>query len=234
VATEHARKAEEESSREWVLSELRGLAQARFTKHYPRGSVIFSEGEKPRGVYVLCEGRVKISITSAEGKTLILEVSQPGELLGIDAIISGQPYGATAKTVDKCRLNFFPSEQFLRLINKDHRVYAAVVQALSLKLSQVVEHTRLLFLSKSASEKLARLLVRWCDELGTDTPQGIRIDSRLTHEEVAQMICSSRETVTRLLSEFKQKGILSLAKNGVFIRDREALEALTKVKQLDL
>jgi len=227
VANVPASKAAEVFTQETVFSELRGLTQPKFTKDYPRGSVIFVEGEQPRGVYVLCEGRVKVSISSASGKTLVLRVAQPGELLGINATISGRPYGATVKTLDKCRLDFIPREQFLRLIDKDNRVYAAVYNALCLKFSNVVDHTRLLFLSESASEKLARLLVRWCDDIGIRTPKGIRIESRLTHEEMAQMICSSRETVTRLLSEFKQRRILTLVNNAILVRNRTALEALT-------
>src|SRR6266480_1298596 len=92
------------------------------------------------------------------------------------------------------------------------------------KLTQLVEHTRLLFLSQSASEKLARLLVRWCDELGKRTPQGIRITSGLTHEEIGQMICASRETVTRVLGELKRKHIVNLVGNSIFVRNRKALE----------
>jgi CRP/FNR family transcriptional regulator len=82
----------------------------------------------------------------------------------------------------------------------------------------------LLLLSQSATEKLAGLLVRWCDELGTITPQGIQIESGLTHEEMGQMICASRETVTRVLSGFKREKIVSLFNGTILVRDRKALE----------
>jgi len=210
-----------------VLNDLRGLSHSKSTKQYPRGSVIFVEGEAPRGVYELCEGRAKISITSAEGRTLVLRVAHPGELLGINATLTGRPYRATVKTLDKCRIDFIGREQFLELLEKDKRAYAGVVRALSEKLSYVVEHTRLLFLSQSASEKFARLLLSWCEH-GVLTPNGIRIDMRLTHEELAQMICSSRETVTRLLTDLKQQQILDAANNSIVIRNRKALEAMAK------
>lgn len=208
-----------------VLSDLRALAEARSTKEYPRGSVLFVEGEMPRGVYVLCEGRVKISIASAEGRTLVLRVAHPGELLGINATLAGHPYRATVKTLDKCRIDFIPREQFLTLLETDKRAYLGVVHALSNKLSYVVEHTRLLFLSQSSTEKLARLLVNWCEN-GVRIPAGIRIDVRLTHEELAQMICSSRETVTRLLNNLKQRRILDIENNSIVIRNKKALEGL--------
>ena len=206
------------------ISGVRGLDNVKVGKYYPRGSVLFVEGQQPRGVYVLCEGRAKVSIASAEGKTLVLRIAQSGELLGINATLTGQSYGATVETLERCRIDFIPGEALLRLLNRDKKACLRVAQVLSGKLSAVVDHTRLLFLSQSASEKLARLLVRWCDEDGKRTAHGIRISLGLTHEEMAQMICASRETVTRLLADLKRKQIVSLADNAIFIRNRKALE----------
>jgi len=208
------------------ISEARGLKNRKLSKYYPRGSVLFVEGQRPRGVYVLCEGRAKVSIASAEGKTLVLRIAQPGELLGMNAILTGGAYGATVETLERCRIDFVAREDVLKLLDRDKRACLGVAHALSRKLSGVVEHARLLFLSQSASEKLARLLVRWCDEHGKRTAQGIRINPGLTHEEMAQMICASRETVTRVLGEFKRKDIVRLADNAIFIRNRKALESV--------
>jgi CRP/FNR family transcriptional regulator len=208
------------------ITEVRGLDNLKLSEHYPRGSVLFVEGQRPRGVYVLCEGRAKVSIASAEGKTLILQIAQPGDLLGINATLTGQPYAATAETLERCQIDFISREDLLKLLDRDKRACLGVAQALSRKLSGVLEHTRLLLLSKSASEKLARLLVRWCEEHGKRTAQGIQINSGLTHEEMAQMICASRETVTRVLGDFKRKHIVSLVGNSIFVRNRKALESL--------
>ena len=206
------------------ISEVRGLDNLKLSEYYPRGSVLFVEGQQPQGVYVLCEGRAKVSIASADGKTLILRIAQAGDLLGINATLTGQPYAATAVTLEPCRIDFISREDTLELLDRDKRACLGVAQALSSKLSGVVEHTRLLFLSRSASQKLARLLVRWCDEHSKPTVQGIQINSGLTHEEIAQMICASRETVTRVLSDFKRKNIVSLVGNSIFVRNRKALE----------
>ncbi len=206
------------------ISEVRGLDNVRVSKYYPRGSMVFVEGQPPRGVYVLCEGRAKVSISSAEGKTLVLRIAHPGDLLGINSTLTGHPYGATVETLVRSRIDFIPREDLLKLLDRDKKACLGVVQVLSRKLSGVVDHTRMLFLSHSASEKLARLLVRWCDENGKRTAHGIRINPGLTHEEMAQMICTSRETVTRLFADLKRKQIVSLADNAIFIRNRKALE----------
>ncbi|MFZ0751124.1 MAG: Crp/Fnr family transcriptional regulator [Pyrinomonadaceae bacterium] len=206
------------------ISEIRGLNNLKLTRVYPRNSMLFVEGQRSQGVHVLRSGRVKVSITSAKGKTLILRIAQPGELLGINATLTGQPYGATVETLEPCRIDFISRESLLKLLDRDEKACLGVAQVLSRELSGVVDHSRLLFLSQSASEKLARLLVRWCDEGGKPTAHGIRINLGLTHEELAQMICTSRETVTRLLADLKRKQVVSLSDNAIFIRNRKALE----------
>lgn len=213
---------------ESAINELRGLDTFKVTRYYPRGAVVFVEGQQPQGVYVLCEGRAKVSIASPEGKTLVLRVAPKGDLLGINAALTGQPYGATVQTLERCRIDFIPRTDLLRLLERDKRVYANIAQALSHKLTSVLDQTRLLFLSQSAAEKLARLMIRWCDQQGKRTSQGIRIISGVTHEEIAQMICTSRETVTRLLNDFKRKHIIKLIDNDIFVRNRKALEAVAR------
>jgi CRP/FNR family transcriptional regulator len=186
--------------------------------------MVFIEGQLPRGVFVLCEGRAKVSISSAQGKTLVLRIAHPGDLLGINSTLTGRPYGATVETLVRSRIDFIARDDLLKLLDRDKKACLGLAQVLSHKLSGVVDHTRMLFLSNSASEKLARLLVKWCDENGKRTAKGIRINLGLTHEEMAQMICASRETVTRLFADLKRKRIVSFADNAIFIRNRKALE----------
>ncbi|HEY6248026.1 MAG TPA: Crp/Fnr family transcriptional regulator [Pyrinomonadaceae bacterium] len=211
-----------------ALSELRGLDHVKVSKNYARGTALFVEGQQPRGLFILSKGRVKVSIASPEGKTLILRIARPGDLLGINASLSGRPYSTTAETLERCTVDFISRTDLLRLLERDKQFYVEVAQALSLKLSNVVEHTRLLFLAQSSAEKLARLLVKWCDEHGTRTGNGICINYSLTHEEMGQMICASRETVTRLLAELKRKKIVNLVDNTIIVRNREALESVAR------
>jgi CRP-like cAMP-binding protein len=132
------------------------------------------------------------------------------------------------ETLDRCRIDFISREDLLRSLDRDKKAYLGVARAMGAKLNGVIDHSRLVLLPQSAGEKLARLLVRWCDELGKRTPQGIQINSGLTHEEVGQMICVARETVTRLLSEFKRMHIVSLGDNSILVRNRKALELLAR------
>ena len=206
------------------LREVRGLDVVKVSKYYPRGSVMFVEGQRPRGVYVFCEGRAKVSISSAEGKTLVLRIAQPGDLLGLNSALTGLPYDATVTTLENCRIDFVSRADFTKLLDRSKTARVSLSETLSSQLSDVIERARSLLLSKSAAQKLARLLVKWCDELGKPTPQGIRLNHGLTQEEIAQMICSSRETVSRLLTELKLKQIVRMNGTGIYVRNRAALE----------
>ena len=224
-------RCEEHNGRVWpscfcALSGLRDLNTVKVTRCQARGSVLYVEGQMPRGVYILCEGRAKISIASPEGKTLLMRIAQPGDVLGLNAALTNQPHTATVQAMERCRLEFIARDDLFRLLDQDKRIYADVAQALSRKLNNMVDQTRLLLLSQSAAEKLARLMVRWCDQNGKRTSQGTEIVTGLTHEEIAQMICTSRETVTRILSDFKRQHLVSLMGATIFVRNRKALEAL--------
>ncbi len=209
------------------ISKVRGLNKVKVRKHYARGSVLFAEGQPSSGIYVLCEGKAKVSIASYEGKTLVLGIARPGELLGLNATLTGQPHLATVQTLERCRLEFVSREDLLKLLDRDKRSYMCVAQCLSSELVGLIDHTRLLFLSQSAPERLARLLLKWCDDSGKRTSQGIKITPGLTHEEIAQTISTSRETVTRALNMLKRKHILGAENGDLLIRNRAALVALT-------
>ena len=208
------------------MREVRGFDDVKLSKHYPRGSVLFVEGQRPRGVYLLCKGRAKVSISSAEGKTLVLRIAQPGDLLGLNSALTGLPHDATVATLENCRIDFVSRADFTKLLDRSKTARVRLSEALSSQLSEVIERARSLLLSQSAAEKLARLLLKWCDELGKPTPQGIRLNHGLTQEEIAQMICASRETVSRLLTELKRKQIVRWNGTGIFVRNRAALESV--------
>lgn len=210
-----------------ALSQLfPGVEDIKLTSIHPRGSVLFAEGQRAEGVYLLRSGRAKVSISSAEGKKVILGVEQAGVLLGVNSILKDVPHNVTIETIERCQVDFVSRSDFMKLLDKSESAIVGVARTLGKELSNVVEHVRSLLLSQSAAEKLARLLLKWCDEQGEVGPEGIRVNPGLTHEEIAQMICASRETVTRLFAEFRKKDIVSFAGNAIFVRDQKALESM--------
>ena len=192
---------------------------------YPAGAVLFLEKQDPRGVFVLCGGQVKLSISSSSGKTMILRIAKAGEILGLMATMSGTSYEVTAETLHPCQVAFVRRDDFLRFVSKHPEAYQGVVKQLSTLYSGACEQLRTVGLSASAPERLARLLLEWADD-PKGPNQGAQIKLPLTHEEIAEFIGTTRETVTRTLSEFKNRRLVSLQGSTLQIFNRPALETI--------
>jgi CRP/FNR family cyclic AMP-dependent transcriptional regulator len=204
---------------------LKDFNAVRSSATYPAGALLFLEKQDPRGVFVLCAGQVKLSISSSAGKTLILRITKPGEILGLMAVMSGSPYEVTAETLHPCQVAFVRRDDFLRFLTKHPETYQGVVKQLNTLYSGACDQLRTVGLSASAPEKLARLLLEWSAD-GKDTKPGTPIKLPLTHEEIAEFIGSTRETVTRTFSEFKNQQLVTFQGSTLLISNRPALEVI--------
>ena len=196
----------------------------KFTVAYPAGATLFVEGQVCRGVYILCKGRVKLSASSKAGQTLIFKIAQPGEVLGLNATVSGLPHETTAETGRPCQLNFVKRDDFLKFLAKhpDACMHAAI--HLSRECQQAYQQLRS-FVTTSAPERIARLMLDWShDDSGMATAHGIRV--ALTHEEIGQIIGMSRETVTRTLANFRQRRVAELHGSTLVIQNMSAIQKL--------
>jgi CRP/FNR family transcriptional regulator, cyclic AMP receptor protein len=204
---------------------LKHLESITAAASYPKGATLFVEGQRPRGVFILCSGRVKLSTSSADGKTLILRVPEKGEILGLAATVSGQPYQASAEVLEPAQANFIARNDFLEFLKAHGEAALRVAQQLSENYHIAINEMRTIGLSHSAAEKFARFLLEQATE-DYKTEGEVRLTLTLTHEEIAQMIGSSRETVTRLFSDFKRKQLLQVKGSTVVIHDISALRKL--------
>lgn len=192
------------------------------TSSYPKGTALFRENDTPRGVYVLCDGQAKVSMSSSEGKTLILRIARPGEVLGLTDVLSGNPHGITVETLHTSRVSFVRREDLLRFLALHPEAYSNVARELSSHYHQACEQLRTMGLSSSISKKLAKLFLDW----SANTPENGRakkIKVPLTHEEIGEFIGTSRETVTRTLGEFKNRHLVVLQGATLTIPDPSAL-----------
>jgi len=205
-------------------SALQTLTNAKFTSSYPAEAVLFVEGQAPRGVYMLCKGRVKLTMSSADGKTLIVRICEAGELLGLNAALSGEPYECTAEALQPCQVNFVRRDDFLKILRDYPEACVAAMKQLSTGCRQAFQEIRYLGLSRSASEKVAQFLLETSAN-AQQTEQGKRFHLGLTHEEISQIVGISRETVTRTMTEFKSKSLIATKGATVFIRNESALRA---------
>jgi CRP/FNR family cyclic AMP-dependent transcriptional regulator len=205
---------------------LRSLDAVSHHTIMPGGAVLFVEGQTPRGIFVLCSGVVKLSTTSKDGKILILKKAKAGDVLGLSAAISGTNYEMTAETDTPCQLNYINRQDVMVLLQQQSEVGAHAAKWLSREFQGAYRDIHDLVLARSSSGKLARLLLS-CAPRGMRESKEQHLRSIMTHEEMAQRIGSSRETVTRLLSELKKKRLIRLDGTTLVIRDRTGLEAIS-------
>jgi CRP/FNR family cyclic AMP-dependent transcriptional regulator len=205
---------------------LKCLEQASHHTTLPAGAILFVEGQLPRGIFVLCSGRVKLSTASRDGKVLILKFAEAGETLGLSAVISGMNYEMTAETATPCQLNYIDRKNLMGLMEDYSEIGMHAAQALSRDFQFAYRDMHDLVLARSSTGKLARLLLLSCAPAPASDLAEVRVRSGMTHEEMAQRIGASRETVTRLLSDLKKRRLIRLDGATLVIRDRLALEAL--------
>jgi CRP/FNR family transcriptional regulator, cyclic AMP receptor protein len=192
---------------------------------YPRGSILFVEGQEPRGVFILCNGKVKLSAGSADGKSLIMRIAGAGEIIGLPGTISGKPYELTAETLEPLQANFIGREPFLKFLREHGGAALKVAEVLSEIYYATCQEVRYLGLSGSAAEKLARFLLDWSANHG-NASGGSRTVLTLTHEEIAEMLGTSRETVSRLFGDFKRQQLIEMRGSTLEISDEARLRQL--------
>jgi len=204
---------------------LSDLNRIKHATCFPEGTVVFLEGQAANGVYILCQGRAKMYTTNEDGKTFILKMAEPGEVLGLHSAVTGKPYEVTVETLQPSQLAFIHRDDFVRYLNTHGDACLQAAQFLAKDCQAAYETIRSIGLCHSVSEKLARLLLQWSAD-GRVENGCIKLKVALTHEEMAQLIGTSRETVTRTLSGLKRQRVLELHGSTLIIRNKQALERM--------
>jgi CRP/FNR family transcriptional regulator, cyclic AMP receptor protein len=194
----------------------------------PSRAVLFREGEMARGIHIILSGHVKLNTNSCEGRSLILQITEPGDILGLHSCIISSPYEMTAQTLQPIRLSFVSRKDLLRVLHENPEACLSAAQLLGRTCHQAYEITSWK-LAHSTKVRLARFLLSVSEEPSgseKDGQQAARVELDLTHEEVAEAIGSSRETVTRALAEFRRKHLASLRHSTLLVQNRRELERI--------
>jgi CRP/FNR family transcriptional regulator, cyclic AMP receptor protein len=202
---------------------LKAFNQIKHGAVFPEGAVIFVEGQTPRGIVMLCQGQAKLSTTSRDGKTLIFRIARAGEVLGLDAVVTGKTYELTAETMQPCLLNFVGRKDFLRFLKGHADACLHAAQHISRDCRDAYDVVRSIGLSQSVSGRVAKFLLASATD-GRVTNGVVRARLALTHEDIAQLVGTSRETITRTLSGFRKKDIVELKGSTLIIHNKPALE----------
>ena len=166
-------------------------------------------------------------MNSIDGRRLILRIAKKGEILGLASALSGKPYEVTAETLYPSKLAFVSRRDFLDTLARHPEVYQSLTEELSRNINSACEQLRTVGLSSTVPEKLARLLLDWC-ESGQTTENGTRMRFSLTHGEIGEFIGASRETVTRTLSLFKTRHLVAFSGSMITIPNKAALESYAR------
>jgi len=204
---------------------IEAFQKVKHTTAFPEHAVVLVEGQNPVGLFVLCQGRAKLCTTSRDGKTLIVRIAGPGEVLGLHAVVTGRPYELTVETMQPCQLSFVGRDDLLRFLREHPDASANALEHLARDCSDVYGVVRTIGLSHSVSQRFARFLLETAAS-GDASHGTVRAKLAMTHEEMSQLVGTSRETITRLLSEFRRNDLAELRGSTLIIRNRGAMRKM--------
>jgi len=206
---------------------LEGFDAISSSESYPKGAILFVEGQVARAVFILSTGRVKLTTSSADGKALLLRIAEPGEVIGLPGAISGKIYVLTAEALEPIQVKVISREPLVEFLQEHGEAALRVAEILNEIYHATFRELQYLARSGSAAEKLARFLLDAGVPCGPSNNQ-LRARLMVTHEEIAEMIGVARETVSRLFTNFKREHLIELQGSNLVIADKAGLEKLVR------
>jgi CRP-like cAMP-binding protein len=203
------------------LSQLESRARLR---KYPSHSPIYLPADQADAVLFLASGRVKIGSLTLDGKESILAFIEPGELFGELAIFAPGRREEIAQTIEPSVVVMFPREVFWELMQRHPDLSLGITKLIGLRRQRIERRIKYL-LFQSSRDRLIHLLLELADQYGQITPQGVLLKIKLSHQDLANIIGSTRETVTVLLGELQAERHLELGRQKIILRDLRALAA---------
>lgn len=202
---------------------LQAFESIRIPHVYPKGARLFIEGQPSDGIYLLCRGRVKLTAHSRNGKALILRIGTPGDVLALSSAISDSVLDTTAEALELCQVSFVRKADFRRFLKANSDAGLNALQQINHQYKKACAQVRSLGLSTRVAERLASLLSEWSNEAPANNGS-VHLKMSFSHEEIASMIGTSRETVTRLLRDFREQDLISIKGTDLYIQDKKKLD----------
>ena len=193
------------------------------TKKHEKKELLFSDGERGAGFFVIVRGRVKVLKVSPEGKEVILHLCGPGDHIGQVAIFAGHAYPASAETLTDCDLLFFPRQAMIDLIGREPQLALSLLAVLSARLRQLTNQVESLAL-KEVPGRLAAYLLYLAEE--RETPGTVTLDTSKVH--LASMLGTTPETLSRIFADMVERGLVGVDRREVTLLDQEGLQRLAE------
>ena len=199
--------------------DLQRVVEVAREKAYPKNSIILFEDDPGDALYVVAGGQVKVVLIGDDGREVILSVLGQGEFFGEMALLDDEPRSAHGIAMEDSQLLVLRREDFEGILTHSPKIALALLRELTRRLRRADEKVGALVLL-DVTGRVARLLLELADETGG----GTKVTQRLTHHTIAQMVGSSRETVSRTMRDFVEKGFITVTRREIQLVNRPALE----------
>lgn len=200
------------------------LDEQSITVEYPRGSIFFRQGEPGSAVFLICSGKVKVMASSTEGRLAILRVARHGDVLGMSAVLGETDYEVTAEALEPCRVRVLHARTLSQFMRDFDDATLGVARALSQDYRAAFQEVRRIALPETPAGRLSQLILDWAEESKEDGAANITMT--LTHEELASMTATTRETVTRTLGRLKKDNVIAIRGIALTVLKPEVLHQL--------
>lgn len=193
------------------------------TRHrFRRGQIVFHQGDPSGRLFVVVSGWVKLTRQSDTGEELLIDVFGPGSIFGEVSIFTNEPRTGTVTAIEPVSMSALSRDSFYKLVLSQPRIALGCLEILAARLRTSDELVQdMSFLDVPA--RLAKRLLELSEQRGSDTPEGRLIDLRITQEELATMVGTTRESINKTLALFRRQGLLSKQGNRLIIKDAERL-----------
>lgn len=198
--------------------ELQAIADIMVERQYRRNMILFMEGELGEAIHFVMEGKVKIYKTSEDGREHILYIAVPGDIFAEVILFNEVNYPATAEVIEDGRIAFIHNADLEQVLINHPSMAVAIIKVLNKRLMTAQSQVKSLALQNTHS-RTAEMLLRLANDLGRQTPEGIELDLNISRQELANMVGTTRETVTRILTSFKKYKLLEMDRNFILITD---------------
>lgn len=203
---------------------LDALARCGSSRTFRKKSVLMQEGDKAEAVFFLVSGKVKLAKMNPEGQEKLLTIVRSGEMFGEISAFDGGMSPYQAEALEKVTVITVPLSQFVQLVETHPALALACIRIEAKRLRQAYRHMKNLALLDTHGRIAARLF-KLCRDFGRQEGESIRIGLNLTRQEMAQLIGTSRETVSRVLAEYERMGIIEVDRHQIIVHDIEELRS---------
>lgn len=197
---------------------------ARLSQTFSRGSLLFVEGQPATRVFAVRSGRIKLSVSSRDGKVIVLRIAEAGDVLALASAIAGAEHDTTAETLEECCVDVLRQKDLLVSLERDPQVGLEVVRQLSRRLLAERQLIASMASADSVFIRLARLFLGWSENGNGGL---LHLKNVFTHQQIAEMIGTSRETVTCTVREMRERQLVTLKGENLVIHDRARLQLIT-------